>query len=155
MVEPLLGVISDSARDGLVIGMAGGGAPCDGQPVALRPPPRSLAEAIVRPDSPIRPSNADSRGRSWPKSSTGLRHPVHRFGGTRILSARGWSGRCVLRARVAPWDYEAGRIIADAAGAEVLQVPAAHGQGPAVVAAHPGILAPLTELLYRAGALTD
>jgi fructose-1,6-bisphosphatase/inositol monophosphatase family enzyme len=56
---------------------------------------------------------------------------------------------------LAPWDYAAGSIIAMAAGARVLHTRGTHGQGPAVVAAHPSLLAPLTELLCAAGALTE
>ena len=51
---------------------------------------------------------------------------------------------------LAPGTTQPGASFATAAACSGrLHLPGAHGQGPAVAAAHPGILAPLTELLYR------
>jgi myo-inositol-1(or 4)-monophosphatase len=52
-----------------------------------------------------------------------------------------------------PWDYGAGSVIAREAGAQVLFAPAAHGRGPAVVAANSSLMPSLLVLLQEAGAL--
>ncbi len=54
---------------------------------------------------------------------------------------------------LSPWDHAAGVLIAREAGAEVLLAAAAHGQGPAVVAANPALMPAFVELLREAGAL--
>jgi myo-inositol-1(or 4)-monophosphatase len=54
---------------------------------------------------------------------------------------------------LSPWDYAAGTLIAREAGAAVEHVAAAHGRGPAVVAAHPDLMPAFFELLREAGAL--
>ena len=54
---------------------------------------------------------------------------------------------------LSPWDYAAGVLIAREAGAAVDLAPAAHGSGPAVVAAHPALMPAFAELLRGAGAL--
>ena len=54
---------------------------------------------------------------------------------------------------LSPWDYAGGRLIAQEAGACVLELPAAHGKGPAIVAAGPALIEPLVGLLREAGAL--
>jgi len=54
---------------------------------------------------------------------------------------------------LSPWDYAAGRLIAQEAGAEVLELPAAHGKGPAVVGAGPELLPSFVALLREAGAI--
>jgi len=56
---------------------------------------------------------------------------------------------------LSPWDYAAGTLIAREAGAAVEHVVAAHGRGPAVVAAHPALMTPFLELLTEAGALSS
>ena len=54
---------------------------------------------------------------------------------------------------LSPWDYAAGRLIAREAGAEVLELPAAHGKGPAVVGAGPALMPAFVALLRAAGAV--
>ena len=54
---------------------------------------------------------------------------------------------------LSPWDYAAGSVIAREAGAAVVFAEAAHGSGPAVVAAHPDLMPAFLELLRQAGAL--
>ena len=46
-----------------------------------------------------------------------------------------------------------GASIAREAGARVLELPAAHGKGPAIVAAGPALIEPFVELLREAGAI--
>lgn len=53
----------------------------------------------------------------------------------------------------APWDYAAGSVIAHEAGAEVLFPQAAHGRGPAVVAASSSLMPSFLSLLHEAGVL--
>jgi len=54
---------------------------------------------------------------------------------------------------LSPWDYAAGRLIAEEAGARVAALPAGHGKGPAIVAAGPALMPAFVDLLHRAGAL--
>ncbi len=54
---------------------------------------------------------------------------------------------------LSPWDYAAGTLIAREAGAAVEHVEAAHGRGPAVVAAHPALMPAFMDLLAETGAL--
>ena len=54
---------------------------------------------------------------------------------------------------LSPWDYAAGALIAREAGADVAFMPAAHGRGPALVAANPALLPAFSALLREAGAL--
>jgi myo-inositol-1(or 4)-monophosphatase len=51
----------------------------------------------------------------------------------------------------APWDYAAASVIAREAGAEVELEPAAHGRGPAVVAANSFLMPGFLALLREAG----
>ena len=54
---------------------------------------------------------------------------------------------------LSPWDYAAGRLIAEEAGAGVLELPANHGKGPAIVGAGPALLPAFVELLREVGAI--
>ena len=54
---------------------------------------------------------------------------------------------------LSPWDSAAGAVIAREAGAVVEFPAAAHGSGPAVVAAHPSLMPAFLDLLREAGAL--
>jgi Archaeal fructose-1,6-bisphosphatase and related enzymes of inositol monophosphatase family len=154
--RPLLGVVSDSLRKAAYAGTIGHGATYAGRPISLRTPPGSLARALV------------STGFSYDAEQRRLQGVVmaqiveqiadiRRSGSAALDLCRLAAGSvdAYFELDLAPWDYAAGSIIAAAAGAQVLQVPGAHGQGPAVVAAHPRLLPALVELLHAAGALTD
>ena len=54
---------------------------------------------------------------------------------------------------LSPWDYAAGRLIAEEAGAQVAALPAGHGKGPAIVGAGPALMPAFVDLLGKAGAL--
>jgi myo-inositol-1(or 4)-monophosphatase len=153
---PLLGVVSDSVGNATYAGIVGRGATYGGHPISLRPAPPSLAGALV------------STGFSYDAEERRLQGAViaHVIGQIADIRRSGSAALdlCRLAAGsvdaffeldLAPWDYAAGAVIATAAGARVLHARGAHGQGPAVVAAHPRLIAPLTELLYAAGALTE
>ena len=55
---------------------------------------------------------------------------------------------------LSPWDYAAGSVIAGEAGADVRTIDAAHGGGPAVMAAPPALMPSFLALLREAGVLT-
>ena len=55
---------------------------------------------------------------------------------------------------LSPWDYAAGRLIAEEAGARVAALPSRHGKGPAIVGAGPALMPAFVELLREAGALS-
>jgi myo-inositol-1(or 4)-monophosphatase len=54
---------------------------------------------------------------------------------------------------LSPWDHAAGAVVAREAGAVVVLAAAAHGRGPAVVAANRVLMPAFLELLHEAGAL--
>jgi myo-inositol-1(or 4)-monophosphatase len=54
---------------------------------------------------------------------------------------------------LSPWDYAAGRLIAEEAGALVAALPAGHGKGPAIVGAGAALMPAFVDLLRKAGAL--
>ena len=150
----LLGVVSDSVGKATYAAVVDHGATYGGRPISLRPAPPSLAGALVSTGFSYHAEQRRLQGAVMAQVIEQIAD-IRRSGAAALdlcLLAAG-SVDAFYELDLAPWDYAAGSIIATAAGARVLHLPGAHGQGPAVVAAHPGILAPLTELLYRAGAL--
>jgi myo-inositol-1(or 4)-monophosphatase len=154
--RPLLGVVSDSLRNAAYAGMTGDGATFGARPISLRTPPRSLTEAIVSTGFSYDATQRHLQGSVMAQVAERIAD-IRRSGSAALDLCRLAAGSvdAFFELDLAPWDYAAGSIIAEAAGAEVLQVPAAHGQGPAIVAAHPRLLPALVDLLHAAGAWSD
>jgi myo-inositol-1(or 4)-monophosphatase len=154
--HPLLGVVSDSVRNAAYAGVVGDGATYGGRRISLRSPPRSLAGAIVATGFSYDAEQRHLQGVVMAQVIDRVAD-IRRSGSAALDLCRLATGSvdAYFELDLAPWDYAAGSIIAEAAGAGVLHVPGVHGQGPAVVAAHPRLLPELVELLRAAGALAD
>jgi myo-inositol-1(or 4)-monophosphatase len=130
---PTVGVVHDSVHDVCYAGVRGGGATRDGQPMRVRVC-TDLGMALVA----VLPAVRD----------------VRRAGSAALDLC--WVGAGLVdafyEAALAEWDVAAGMVIAAAAGAEVLRLDVADGPSPLVVAAHPGLMPSLLELLRASGA---
>lgn len=153
---PQVGVVFDPSGGSpghLYEAVGGRGATRDGRPIAVRPH-TALATALVATGFSY---DAVQRGRQ----ATALTHilprirDIRRAGSAALDLCRVADGQvdAYWELDLNPWDYAAGSVIARAAGAEVRMLPAAHGRGPAVVAAPPALLPALLGLLAEAGVL--
>jgi myo-inositol-1(or 4)-monophosphatase len=152
--RPLVGVVTDTVRDVAYTGIASGGGSCDGHELRLPPPPPTLADAIV--STGLSYDAAQRRQQGLVLAAIVDRIADIRRAGAAALDlcqlANGWVD-AYFELDLARWDYAAGAIIVEAAGGQVVELPATHGKGPAIVAAHPALLPALTALLEEAGAL--
>ena len=152
----VLGVVSDSVLGGVYAAVVGERATYDGKPIASGPPSASLDRAIVSTGFSYEARQRHEQGQVIARIIDHIAD-IRRSGSAALDLCRVAAGQvdAFFELDLAPWDYAAGTVIARAAGAEVLHVPGAHGQGPAVVAAHPQLLPELVGLLRAAGALAD
>ena len=151
--QTAVGVVLDSSAGRLYRAVAGHGAVCDDRPIRARELD-DLSRALVATGFSY---DAAQRARQGAVVAAALRRIRDiRRGGTAALDL------CHIAAGevdayweldLSPWDYAAGTLIAREAGAAVEHVAAAHGRGPAVVAAHPALMPAFLELLTEAGAL--
>ena len=151
--EARVGVVLDSSSGRLYRAVAGHGAVCDDRPIHAREQ-TDLSRALVATGFSY---DAGQRARQGAVVAAVLgRVRDLRRGGTAALDL------CHIAAGhvdayweldLSPWDYAAGIVIAREAGAAVDLARAAHGGGPAVVAAHPTLMPAFRELLREAGAL--
>jgi myo-inositol-1(or 4)-monophosphatase len=148
-----VGVIHEPYADRTYEAIAGHGATCAGRPLAVRRQ-AALPDALV------------ATGFSYDAGQRGLQggalaHILPRIRDIRRAGSAALDLCMVAAGRVDAyyeldlnlWDYAAGSVIARAAGADVRTMAAAHGRGPAVIAAAPALMAPLLELLAEAGVL--
>jgi myo-inositol-1(or 4)-monophosphatase len=147
------GAVTDSVAGSVYSAAKGCGATRDEQPLLLGEAP-PLSSAVVATGFSYEAQQRKLQGEV-------LARIVNRLGDVRRSGAAAFD-LCQLAAGhvdayfeldLAVWDFAAGGLIAEEAGARVVKLPAAHGQGPAIVAAHPALIAPLVDLLREAGAL--
>jgi myo-inositol-1(or 4)-monophosphatase len=153
--QTVIGVVLDSSSGRLYRAVAGYGAVCDDRPIHAREPD-DLSRALVATGFSY---DSEQRERQGAVLATVLgRIRDIRRGGTAALDL------CHIAAGevdayweldLSPWDYAAGTLIAREAGAAVEHLAAAHGRGPAVVAAHPALMPAFLGLLRDAGALAQ
>jgi myo-inositol-1(or 4)-monophosphatase len=145
--------VLDSSAGRLYRAVAGHGAVCDDRPIRARELD-DLSRALVATGFSYDAAQRKRQG-AVVAAALGRIRDIRR-GGTAALDL------CHIAAGevdayweldLSPWDYAAGTLIAREAGAAVQHVAAAHGRGPAVVAAHPTLMPALLELLTEAGAL--
>jgi len=151
--RPEVGVVYDSAAGHLYQAVVGVGATCDDQPIHVREQ-ADLATALVATGFSYEAAQRRQQG-SVVAQVLGRVRDIRR-GGTAALDLCHVAAGHVdayWELDLSPWDYAAGGVIARAAGAEVSLLPAAHGHGPAVVAAHPALMPAFLDLLREAGAL--
>jgi len=151
--EARVGVVLDSSSGRLYRAVAGHGAVCDDRPIHAREQ-EDLSRALVATGFSYDAVQRERQGATV-AAVLGRIRDIRR-GGTAALDL------CHIAAGevdayweldLSPWDYAAGTLIAREAGAAAEHVAAAHGRGPAVVAAHPTLLPAFHELLREAGAL--
>ncbi len=151
----VVGAVGDSIRGLIYDGIKGGSAQCDGQAISIDRPPPSLGEAIVATGFSYDAGQRQAQGRAMAVILPRVAD-IRRSGSAALDLCRLAAGHidAYFELDLAPWDYAAGLLIARAAGAQAAELPAPHGQGPAVVAAHPQIFDDLITLLEEAGALS-
>jgi myo-inositol-1(or 4)-monophosphatase len=147
------GAVSDSTNGTVYTAAKGFGATRSGRRLILPAPP-DLASALVATGF-----SYDSRQRV--EQAKVLARVIDHIGDTRRSGAAAYD-LCQLAAGhvdayyeldLGPWDYAAASLIVEEAGGAVMTPEAAHGQGPAVIAAHPSLISRLVHLLREAGAL--
>jgi myo-inositol-1(or 4)-monophosphatase len=151
--RPQIGVVYDSSSGRLYQAISGCGAVCDGQPVHVRVQPH-LATALVATGFSYEAAQRERQG-AVVAQVLGRVRDIRR-GGTAALDLCHVAAGHVdayWELDLSPWDFAAGSVIAQAAGAEVVFPRAAHGHGPAVVAAHGALMPALLGLLRDTGAL--
>jgi myo-inositol-1(or 4)-monophosphatase len=148
-----VGVVLDSSSGRLYRAVAGHGAVCDDRPLRARGQ-TTLASALVATGFSY---DAEQRARQGAVVAAVLgRIRDLRRGGTAALDlchVAAGEVDAYWELDLSPWDYAAGTLIAREAGAAVEHVAAAHGRGPAVVAAHPVLMPAFLDLLVETGAL--
>jgi myo-inositol-1(or 4)-monophosphatase len=151
--QTAVGVVFDSSSGRLYRAVAGHGAVCDDRPIRARELD-DLSRALVSTGFSYDAAQRERQG-AVVAAAIGRIRDIRR-GGTAALDL------CHIAAGevdayweldLSPWDYTAGTLIAREAGAAVEHLAAAHGRGPAVVAAHPALMPAFLELLAEAGAL--
>ncbi len=131
----------------------GFGAECDGRPIRAREP-QGLARALVATGFSYDAAQRERQGAAVAVVLPRVRD-IRRGGAAAVDLTHVASGRvdAYYELDLSPWDYTAGVLLAREAGAAVELRPAAHGRGPAVVAAHPALIEDFVALLTEAGAL--
>ena len=151
--EPRVGVVFDSSAGRMYRAVAGCGAVCDDRPIAVRAG-ADLSTALVATGFSYEAAQRERQGAAVARILGRVRDI--RRGGTAALDLCHVAAGHVdayWELDLSPWDYAAGALIAREAGAEVALLPAAHGRGPAVVAAGPALMPAFVALLGEAGAL--
>jgi myo-inositol-1(or 4)-monophosphatase len=151
--RPQVGVVFDSSAGHLYRAVAGFGATCDDEPIRTREQP-DLSRALVATGFSYAAAQRERQGAAAAYVLSRVRDI--RRGGTAALDLCHVAAGHVdayWELDLSPWDSAAGAVIAREAGAAVEFPAAAHGSGPAVVAAHPGLMPAFLGLLRAAGAL--
>jgi len=151
--QPQIGVVFDSSAGRMYRAIGGFGAVCDDQAIRVREQP-DLSTALVATGFSYEAAQRVRQG-SVVAQVMGRVRDIRR-GGTAALDLCHVAAGHVdayWELDLSPWDYAAGSVIAREAGAEVAFPRAAHGRGPAVVAAHRALMPSLLALLRETGAL--
>ncbi len=151
--QPQIGVVLDSSAGRMYRAVSGFGALCDDRPIRVREQP-DLATALVATGFSYEAAQRERQG-AVVAQVLGRVRDIRR-GGTAALDLCHVAAGHVdayWELDLSPWDYAAGSVIARAAGAEMAFPRAAHGHGPAVVAAHPALMPAFLALLRETGAL--
>jgi myo-inositol-1(or 4)-monophosphatase len=151
--RPQIGVVLDSSAGRMYQAICGFGALCDDRPIHVRRQP-DLATALVATGFSYEAAQRERQGAVMAHVLGRVRDI--RRGGTAALDLCHVAAGHVdayWELDLSPWDFAAGSVIARAAGADVVFADAAHGHGPAVVAAHPVLMPAFLELLHETGAL--
>jgi len=148
-----VGVVFDSSADHLYQAVRGHGAACDGARIGAREQ-TDLSQALVATGFSYDAAQRANQGATLAQVLGRVRD-IRRGGSAALDLCHLAAGRidAYWELDLSPWDYAAGALIAREAGADVAFMPAAHGRGPALVAANPALLPAFSALLREAGAL--
>ena len=151
--QPRIGVVYDSSAGHMYRAIGGFGAVCDDQPVRAREQ-ADLSKALVATGFSYVAAQRKRQGAAAALVLSRVRD-IRRGGSAALDLCHIAAGHvdAYWELDLSPWDYAAGGVIAREAGAQVVFMEAAHGSGPAVVAAHPALMPAFLELLREAGAL--
>lgn len=151
--EASVGVVCDSSAGHVYRAVAGCGACCDDEPIRAREQ-HDLARALVATGFSYDAAQRTRQGAAV-AAVLGRVRDIRRSGAAALDLCHIAAGHvdAYWELDLSPWDFTAGTVIAREAGAEVRFPEAAHGRGPAVVAAHPALMPAFLELLCEAGAL--
>jgi myo-inositol-1(or 4)-monophosphatase len=151
--QPRIGVVYDSSAGHMYQAIGGFGALCDGQPIEAREQ-TDLSKALVATGFSYEAAQRMRQGAAAAQVLGRVRD-IRRGGSAALDLCHIAAGHvdAYWELDLSPWDYAAGGVIAREAGAEVEFMEAAHGSGPAVVAAHPALMPAFLGLLREAGAL--
>ncbi len=135
-----LGVVFDPSKDELFAAVAGGGATLNGEPIRVNPAP-PLPEALVATGFHY---SVEERHRQSARMSDVIPvvRDIRRFGAAALdlcwLAAGRFDG--YFERGVNEWDWAAGGLIAEEAGARLVDLPAVDGRPFGVAAAHPDLV---------------
>lgn len=151
--KPQIGVVFDSSAGRMYRAINGFGALNDDQPIHAREKP-DLATALVATGFSYQAAQRKRQG-SVVAQVLGRVRDIRRGGSAALDLCHVAAGHvdAYWELDLSPWDFAAGSVIAREAGAEVAFPLAAHGRGPAVVAAHPVLMPAFLSLLRDTGAL--
>jgi myo-inositol-1(or 4)-monophosphatase len=146
-----VGVVHDTARDVLYVGVRGRGATVDGAPIhagTLREPATAMVATGFSFDPRLRRRQGEVVSRLLP-----VVRDVRRSGAASLDLCAVASGDVDLyyEGGLAPWDVSAGVVVAEAAGAAVLAGTAEGYPGTSVVAGNEGLLSRALPMLRDAG----
>ena len=153
--RPQIGVVYESSAGHLYRAIRGFGAFCDERRLHVREQ-LDLSQALVATGFSYEAAQRERQGEAA-ALILGRVRDIRRAGSAALDLCHLAAGHvdAYWELDLSPWDYAAGSIIAHEAGAEVRRSRAAHGRGPAVVAAHPALMPAFLALLGEAGALTE
>ena len=143
------GVVHDPLRGETFEATRGGGATCNGVPLALPPPP-PLAEALVATGFGYAAERRRRQAALLPGVVPSVRD-IRRAGAAALDLCWVAAGRldAYFEAGLKPWDRAAGLLVAGEAGAAPTE-PVGPVDVPTLVVAAPDLLGPLSRLLFEA-----
>jgi myo-inositol-1(or 4)-monophosphatase len=152
--ETVVGVVCESLTGIVFWAVRGGGAWQDERRLAVHPQ-AVLAHALVGTGFSYEASQRARQGAAV-AYLLGRVADIRRGGSAALDLCRLAAGQldAYYELDLSPWDYAAGRLIAQEAGARVAALPAGHGKGPAIVGASPVLMPAFVDLLRAAGALS-
>lgn len=149
--EGVVGVVRDTLRDEVFVGVKGEGATLDGEPIEARQH-ADLATALVATGFLASAEQRARLGRIVAHVLPKVRD-IRRAGSAALDLCSVAAGRvdAYYEVGLGEWDVSAGAVIAAAAGARVELIRMPNGPTPLTLAASPALFDPLLALLREAG----
>ena len=153
--EAIAAAVSESLTGKVFSAVRGGGAWRDDRPIRVRSS-AVLSAALVATGFSYDARQRRQQGQVMARLLERV-GDIRRSGSAALDLCRLAAGQldAYFELDLSPWDYAGGRLIAQEAGARVLELPAAHGKGPAIVAAGPALIEPFVDLLREVGTLVS